>query len=57
MEFALPFGTTFCLHQMALSPDGLTRFLEGGQEFVSYIDAIGELDGQHCLIDWKTTTR
>ena len=25
-------------------------------EFVSYIDAIGELDGQHCLIDWKTTT-
>ena len=25
-------------------------------EFVSYIDAIGELDGQRCLIDWKTTT-
>src|ERR1700722_2412670 len=34
----------------------LTRSLEGGQEFVSYIDAIGELDGQRCLIDWKTTT-
>ena len=34
----------------------LTRSLEGGQEFVSYIDAIGELDGKSCLIDWKTTT-
>ena len=34
----------------------ITRTLEGGNEFVSYIDAIGELDGQRCLIDWKTTT-
>ena len=34
----------------------LTRTLAGGNEFVSYIDAIGELDGKHCLIDWKTTT-
>lgn len=34
----------------------LTRTLAGGNEFVSYIDAIGELDGQRCLIDWKTTT-
>jgi hypothetical protein len=34
----------------------ITRTLERGNEFVSYIDAIGELDGQHCLIDWKTTT-
>ncbi len=33
----------------------LTRTLAGGNEFVSYIDAIGELDGKHCLIDWKTT--
>ena len=30
--------------------------LAGGNEFVSYIDAIGELDGKRCLIDWKTTT-
>ena len=30
--------------------------LEGGNDFVSYIDAIGELDGKRCLIDWKTTT-
>ena len=34
----------------------LNRPLAGGNEFVSYIDAIGDLDGRHCLIDWKTTT-
>ena len=34
----------------------ITRTLERDNEFVSYIDAIGELDGQRCLIDWKTTT-
>jgi PD-(D/E)XK nuclease superfamily protein len=34
----------------------LTRTLPGGHDFVSYIDAIGELDGERCLIDWKTTT-
>jgi hypothetical protein len=25
-------------------------------EFVSYIDTLGTLDGKECLIDWKTTT-
>ena len=30
--------------------------LPGGSEFVAYVDAIGELDGTRCLIDWKTTT-
>jgi len=34
----------------------ITQTLAGGNEFVSYIDAIGELDGKRCLIDWKTTT-
>jgi CRISPR/Cas system-associated exonuclease Cas4 (RecB family) len=34
----------------------LARTLPSGDEFVSYIDAIGELDGTPCLIDWKTTT-
>ena len=34
----------------------MVRALSGGQEFVAYLDAIGELDGQHCVIDWKTTT-
>jgi hypothetical protein len=34
----------------------LTRELPENNEFVAYIDALGELDGQRCLIDWKTTT-
>ena len=34
----------------------LTRSLPGGGDFVSYIDAIGEVDGTKCIIDWKTTT-
>src|SRR6267143_1241363 len=34
----------------------MLRTLPGGSEFVSYLDAIGEIDGQYCLIDWKTTT-
>ena len=34
----------------------MLRTLPGGSEFVSYLDAIGEIDGRHCLIDWKTTT-
>src|SRR5260370_1084628 len=32
------------------------RTLAGGGEFVAYLDAIGEIDGVRCLIDWKTTT-
>src|SRR5712664_675472 len=31
------------------------RVLTGGGEFVAYLDAIGEIDGVRCLIDWKTT--
>jgi len=34
----------------------LIRSLPNGHEFVSYIDALGEIDGQRHLIDWKTTT-
>src|ERR1700693_3172388 len=34
----------------------LIRSLPNGSDFVSYIDAIGELEGEHRLIDWKTTT-
>jgi hypothetical protein len=34
----------------------LTRSLSGGGDFVSYVDAIGEVDGTKCIIDWKTTT-
>jgi hypothetical protein len=30
--------------------------LPGGNDFLAYVDAIGELDGLRCIIDWKTTT-
>jgi len=32
------------------------RTLAGGNDFVAYIDAIGELDGKRCIIDWKTSS-
>ncbi|HEX4001830.1 MAG TPA: PD-(D/E)XK nuclease family protein [Candidatus Acidoferrales bacterium] len=32
------------------------RALPNHNDFVASIDAIGQLDGTHCLIDWKTTT-
>ena len=35
----------------------LTRTLEGGNDFVSYIDAIGELDGKRYLIDCEPVFR
>ena len=34
----------------------VVRDSPNGNQFVSYIDAIGELDGIRCLMDWKTTT-
>ena len=34
----------------------LVRELLNANQFISYIDAIGELDGIRCLIDWKTTS-
>jgi hypothetical protein len=30
--------------------------LPGGRDFLGYVDAIGELDGTRCIIDWKTTS-
>jgi PD-(D/E)XK nuclease superfamily len=32
-----------------------TKPLAGQNDFVAYVDAIGELDGTRCLIEWKTT--
>src|SRR5438034_2132699 len=32
------------------------RPLSTGSEFVAYIDAIGRLDSQRCLIEWKTAS-
>ncbi len=34
----------------------VVRKLPSGNEFISYIDEIGELDGSRCLMDWKTTS-
>ncbi|MGB9431819.1 MAG: PD-(D/E)XK nuclease family protein [Candidatus Acidiferrum sp.] len=34
----------------------VVRDLPNANQFVAYIDAIGELDGLRCLMDWKTTT-
>ena len=33
-----------------------TRPVSGKNDFVAYIDAIGKLDGERCLIEWKTTS-
>ena len=32
------------------------RPLSGQNEFVAYVDAIGRLDNQGCLLEWKTTS-
>jgi len=34
----------------------LERSLPNGNDFVAYLDAIGELDGNRCILEWKTTT-
>jgi hypothetical protein len=33
-----------------------TRRVSGKNDFVPYVDAIGKLDGEPCLIEWKTTS-
>ncbi len=33
----------------------LIRALPADNEFVAFIDALGELDGTPCVVDWKTT--
>lgn len=32
------------------------RSLSSGNQFVSYLDAVGTLDGQPSILEWKTTT-
>ena len=34
----------------------IIRSLPNANEFIAYVDAIGEIDGRPHLIDWKTTT-
>jgi hypothetical protein len=33
-----------------------TKTLPRRNDFVAYVDAIGELDGTRCLLEWKTTS-
>jgi hypothetical protein len=33
-----------------------TRTLRSGSDFVSYVDAIGELDSIPCVVEWKTSS-
>ena len=33
-----------------------TRPVPGTNDFVAYVDAIGKVDGERCLIEWKTTS-
>jgi hypothetical protein len=34
----------------------LTRCLSDRNDFIAYLDAIGTIDGNRCLLEWKTTT-
>ncbi len=34
----------------------VTRTLNSGGGFVGYVDAIGELDGETCVLEWKTAS-
>ena len=33
-----------------------TRKVDGKNDFVAYIDAVGNLDGTRCLLEWKTSS-
>ncbi len=33
-----------------------SRILSPGNNFLAYVDAIGELDGTPCVLEWKTTS-
>ena len=33
-----------------------TQALRSGNSFVAYLDALGELDGTPCVLEWKTTS-
>ncbi len=34
----------------------VSKPLGGSNDFVAYVDAIGELDGTRCLLEWKTSS-
>ena len=33
-----------------------TKPISTGNDFVAYVDAVGELDGKRCLLEWKTSS-
>src|SRR5436305_5483131 len=33
-----------------------SRPFPGGNDFVAYVDALGQLDDRGCLLEWKTTS-
>jgi hypothetical protein len=54
LEFAQDNRVSVCDPRKDLQIKFLQSLTEGS-EFVAYVDAIGEIDGVRCLIDWKTT--
>jgi CRISPR/Cas system-associated exonuclease Cas4 (RecB family) len=34
----------------------VSKHLSGTNDFVAYVDAIGDLDGTRCLLEWKTSS-
>ena len=32
------------------------RPVSANNDFIAYVDAIGQLDGKHCLLEWKTSS-
>jgi len=53
----------FCQEDRVRVPDPahnlqvkVVKRISATNDFVAYIDAIGELDGKRCLLEWKTTS-
>jgi CRISPR/Cas system-associated exonuclease Cas4 (RecB family) len=53
----------FCQDDRVRVPDAVRnlqvkvmKHIGGANDFVAYIDAIGELDGKRCLLEWKTSS-
>jgi hypothetical protein len=62
LEHGIMLLTRFCQDDRVRIPQPrrnlqikFTRPIEKN-EFVAYIDGIGELDGAHCLLEWKTSS-
>ena len=49
----MSFGVTYPRRNLQIK---VSRRLSRNNDFVAYIDAIGRLDGTHCLLEWKTAS-